>query len=273
VGPFRTESFNGKKFALHFTDSFTRFTTIYFVTHKSEYVEKLKQYLQFCKQCGVKVQMMKTYNAKEMTAAVCETVKQVLADHNCQHKEAGPYQHEENGIAERVWRTLQEMTLTMMMSWHLNYRFWVLATNHANYLRNRLPHKSIGFKTPYQLWFERLPDLSKVRMFGSRMFKFLPRESGRQKLAPAATEGIYVGHSTTSTTYLIFNYDTNKVSEWSDATITEVPSRADSARITDIDVSLKEALMQTVIDNRDAVTCAQICQTYTALQNRVHQAN
>lgn len=55
---------------------------------------------------------------------------------------AAPYVHEENGLAERGWRTIVTMKDSMFIDNSLPNRFWAEAMETANYLRNRLPTKS-----------------------------------------------------------------------------------------------------------------------------------
>lgn len=55
---------------------------------------------------------------------------------------AAPYVHEENGLAERGWRTIVTMKDSMLIDSGLPNRFWAEAIETANYLRNRLPTKT-----------------------------------------------------------------------------------------------------------------------------------
>lgn len=53
-----------------------------------------------------------------------------------------PYVHEENGMAERGWRTIVTMKDSMLIDSGLFNGFWAEAMETANYLRNRLPTKT-----------------------------------------------------------------------------------------------------------------------------------
>lgn len=67
---------------------------------------------------------------------------------------AAPYVHEENGLAERGWRTIVTMKDAMLIDSSLPNGFWAEAMETANYLRNRLPTrtKSHGEVIPKEAW-------------------------------------------------------------------------------------------------------------------------
>ena len=87
---------------------------------------------------------------------------------------------EQNGTAERKNRTLLETARCLLMEANLPNSFWAEAINTANYLRNRLPTKSLNRKTPYELWEEEVPGVSNLRVFGSKVH-YLDRDPERGK--------------------------------------------------------------------------------------------
>ena len=65
--------------------------------------------------------------------------------------------------------------------------------NHTTYVQNRTPRTN-KTKTPYQIWFDKTPDISNLRIFGSVTYFLIPSEK-RPKLDQKITRGAYVGES------------------------------------------------------------------------------
>ena len=71
-------------------------------------------------------------------------------------KYATLYMHEENGLAERGWRTTVTMKDSLLLDSGLPLDFWAEAIDTANYLRNRLPTKSQKRELiPNEAWTEK----------------------------------------------------------------------------------------------------------------------
>ena len=69
-------------------------------------------------------------------------------------------------------------------------RYWAEAVNTAAYLRNRLPKRSLNGKTPCEVWTGKIPDASKLRVLGCRVF-YLDRDPGKGKLDQRGQEDVF----------------------------------------------------------------------------------
>ena len=65
-----------------------------------------------------------------------------------------PYSPSQNGIAERMNRTLVELAHAMIKGQDLPEFLWEYAIAHAAYLRNRSSTTFLKDMTPYQIWNE-----------------------------------------------------------------------------------------------------------------------
>ena len=73
--------------------------------------------------------------------------------------------------------------------------YWDWAAEHGVYVWNRCWRPSIG-KTPYEVINNKLPDVSKIKVFGSLVFYYIPKEQARTtKITPRAEPGILVGYA------------------------------------------------------------------------------
>lgn len=79
-----------------------------------------------------------------------------------------PYNPEMNGVAERMNRTLVEKTRSVLLDSKLNKDFWADAVLCSAYVTNRSPILVGKEVTPSELWYGRKPNVSNIRVFGSR---------------------------------------------------------------------------------------------------------
>ncbi|GKA73701.1 ribonuclease H-like domain-containing protein [Tanacetum coccineum] len=117
-----------------------------------------------------------------------------------------------NGVAERKNRTLIEVARTMLADSKLPTTFWAEAVNTTCYVQNKVlvikPHN----KTPYELFLGRKPALSFMRPFGCPV-TILNTIDHLGKFDENVDEGFFVGYSTNSKAFRVFNTRTRIVEE------------------------------------------------------------
>ncbi len=101
----------------------------------------------------------------------------------------------QNGLAERPHRTLAEMVRCMLHSADLGPEYWSYALVQAVWIKNRLPHASLNC-SPYESITGQQPDLSRTRIFGSRVFARDTKKT--MKLDTAVSNGRFLGYAGTS---------------------------------------------------------------------------
>lgn len=118
-------------------------------------------------------------------------------------KYAAPYMHEENGVAERGWRTIVTMKDSFLIDSGLPLEFWVEAMDTANYLQNRLPTKSQrGELIPEEDWTGEKQDVSHVKVFGSVVSVVIPKEKRYKSNIYKNWKGIFIGYSQDNTKHV-----------------------------------------------------------------------
>ncbi|GKF13974.1 retrovirus-related pol polyprotein from transposon TNT 1-94, partial [Tanacetum coccineum] len=119
---------------------------------------------------------------------------------------------QQNRVAERKNKTLIEAPRTMLADSKLPTTLWAEAVNTACYVQNRVlvikPHN----KTPYELFLGRKPALSFMRPFGYPV-TILNTIDHLGKFDGKADEGFFVGYSTNSKAFRVFNSKTRIVEE------------------------------------------------------------
>ena len=74
----------------------------------------------------------------------------------------------QNGQVERYNETVASITRTLLYGAQLPARYWSVAAVHAVYLMNQRVHSAIK-QTPYEAWWDVKPNLSALKVFGSRV--------------------------------------------------------------------------------------------------------
>ena len=96
------------------------------------------------------------------------------------HELTIPKNPEQNGVAERMNRTLIEAARSMLIDSHLPHSFWAEAILTATYLRNRSPTRAVAKMTPYDAWTGTKPHVDGLRVFGCQAFVHIPTDERKK---------------------------------------------------------------------------------------------
>ena len=116
---------------------------------------------------------------------------------------------QQNGVAERLNRTLAEHMRAMLIPSALPSSLWGEALMHAVWLKNRTATRALPNTTPYEQSTGRKPDLSALREFGCKAYV---RVEGQSKLESRTRVGHFVGIDSESKAYRVYWPDTRQVS-------------------------------------------------------------
>lgn len=132
-----------------------------------------------------------------------------------------PHTPEQNGVSERMNRTLLESARAMISHAGLSNIYWAEAVSTAAYLRNRTTTSAFKEDTmPYETWYGRKPDISHLKVFGCVAYAHIP-DSERGKLDKKAEKLRFVGYCKNSKGYRLFDEETQKVKKRRDVTSNE----------------------------------------------------
>ena len=90
----------------------------------------------------------------------------------------------------------------MFHEYSLPLYFWVKAVSTSCYISNRVFKRPILNKTSYELWNNRKPKISYLRVFGCKWF-ILNTKDNLGNFDSKADEGIFLGYSTSSKAYRV----------------------------------------------------------------------
>lgn len=129
------------------------------------------------------------------------------------HEKTTPYTPEQNGVAERMSRTLVEKAKCLLFDRDMEKKYWAEAINMAAYLVNRTPCdrlKSAEMKTPEEIFFGKKCDLSDLKLFGSKVMVLKPKQK-RKKWDGNRTKMLFIGYEHGVKGYRCFDEQTKKI--------------------------------------------------------------
>ena len=175
-GPMRTTSLGGACYFITFIDDFSRYTKVFTMKTKDQAFEKFKEYeAEVTNQTGLSIKTLRTDGGGEYCS---EEFKKFLKKKGILHEVTVPACPEQNGIAERMNRTLVESSRCMMFKAGLSTNYWGEAVLTAAFIRNRMISRT-GV-TPYERWYGKRPNLRHMRVFGCVGYA-LKQENDRKK--------------------------------------------------------------------------------------------
>ena len=131
-----------------------------------------------------------------------------------------PITPQQNGVVERKNRVIQEMAKAMLHNKDVARNLWGKVVNTTCHTVNKVYFRPGTKKTLYELCKERNPNVKYFKIFGSTCFILKDRENVG-KFDSRSDEGIFLGYSSTSKAYRVYNKRTKKVMETINVVIDE----------------------------------------------------
>ena len=199
-------SHGNSKYFVTFVDDYSRYVHVYFIKSKDEVLEKFKEFANYAANTtGKNVKVLRSDNGGEYCS---KAFKAYLKESGIVHQTTVPYNPAQNGVAERMNRTLLETSRSMMAHSKVPFEFWAEATNTVVYLRNRSPTTALKGETPFEKLFNRKPDVSNLRVFGCKSFVHIP-DHQRKKLQRKSRMCIFMGYPEGTKGFKLYDMSTN----------------------------------------------------------------
>ncbi|KAL5547642.1 hypothetical protein UlMin_002873 [Ulmus minor] len=147
----------------------TKYSDRHWIMDSGDALGKFKEWKKMVKvQTGKKLKKLRTDNGLEFLNYEFD---QFCKDEGIVRHKTVPYTPQQNGLAERMNRTLLERVRCMLLEGGVPRRFWGEAVNTAPYLVNRCPSSALDFKTPEEMWTGHPPKFDNLRVFGCVAYK------------------------------------------------------------------------------------------------------
>ena len=205
-GKLSSASLGGAQYFLTFIDDKTRYTWVYFLKSKEQVFDKFLEWkVKVERSSGQKVKILRSDNGGEYISKKFEAH---LKKEGIRHEVTIPKTPEQNGVAERMNRTLVEMTRSMLSD--MPRKFWAEALSTAVFLRNRSPTTAVPGMTPYEAMMGERPDVANLKTFGCTCYAHIPKDE-RKKLDPKSRKCLFLGYGDCVKGYRLYDINRSKV--------------------------------------------------------------
>jgi len=142
-------------------------------------------------QFGARVQAVQTDNGREFDNSSARTF---FLTHGILFRMSCPYTSPQNGKAERIIRTTNDVIRSLLFQASMPPSYWAEALHTATLLLNILPTKTLDFSTPHFALLSSAPSYDHLRVFGCKCYPNLSA-TAPHKLAPRSALCIFLGYS------------------------------------------------------------------------------
>lgn len=158
--------FDGSRYVVTMLDDFTEWAELTPVKHKSEFFESVRYFVEHNETPARRCKRIRLDRAGENQLSA---LKNWAGAKGIELEYTDTEQHQANGKAERLNRTMSNKLQSTMQSAGVAEKYWPLVLpNHTVYIRNRSP--CTKRLTPFELFTSRRPNLTNIRTLGSKVF-------------------------------------------------------------------------------------------------------
>ena len=118
-------------------------------------------------QTGKKVKSLRSDNGGEYVSKPFQDICELKG---IKRELTAPYNPPQNGVAERMNRTIREKVSSMLSNANLPNGIWAEALATTIHLINRSPNKVLDMKLPEENWSRKPPSYKHLRFFGCETY-------------------------------------------------------------------------------------------------------
>jgi hypothetical protein len=186
-GPFKVRSQEHYVYGHLITVRPSRFMFVYGMKLKSEAVTQIESCISTCRQLATNAgldpnHVAITLNTDDDKIYTSQSIQNVYKRLHVKHSPSVPYKKQMNGVVERDTKTVYGRANTFMLIYNAPLKFWFEAVKYAVHVRNITPRKSLDNKTPYEIVYGHIPDVSMCEPFYAPGILFLTTEERSKQL-------------------------------------------------------------------------------------------
>ena len=207
-GKYDKSSIQGNSYYLLLVDDASRFVTVEFLKSKRQAGQRIKDYVTHLMARGLSPCVIRMDHGTEF---INEDLRTWCHSKRIRYQMTAPHSPSQNGVAERMNRTLEELSRAMLIDLKLPEFLWEPAVVHAAYVRNMSWTKHNPTATPYQLWHRRKPNVSNLREFGAPVWVLAEGQRVMRKMLPKSHRRAYVGYDEGLKSVKYYNAETKMI--------------------------------------------------------------
>lgn len=195
------------RYFLIFIDDYSRFCTVFLLSRKFQVFEAFKEYKSWIElKTGHKIVTLRSDNGTEY---VNDIFNDYLKQNGIEHQLTNIYTPQQNGVAERMNRTIEEMARSMLKDAKLRLNHWPYAVMAAVYVRNRVLCSSIKYHVPFELFYNRRVNFNVLKQFGSKVIVRQPNVS--KTFDDRGQHGVFLGYPLNKKGYYVYLPDQQSI--------------------------------------------------------------
>jgi hypothetical protein len=207
-GPITPETVGGNKYFMLLVDDCTRWMSVYILKSKDQTCSTFVKFKAEAENSlGYRIKVVRSDRGGEFLSGA---LKDVCESAGIKRQFTAPYSPQQNGVVERRNRTVMEMARSLLKCMNVPGCFWGEAVNHSVYLLNRLPTKPMGYRTPFEGWHGKRPQLGHLKVFGCRA-NVRPAKPHLKKLEDRSVAMVYFGVEQGSKAHRLFDPQSRRI--------------------------------------------------------------
>ena len=215
-GPMAVSSRSGNLYSMNVIDDFSGYVWSIPLRAKSEACSAIQIWHKAVTvQSGDNLRMLVTDNGE----LVSNSMRDWCQTNGIDHQLTAPHTSAHNGRVERLHRTILGKARAMRLACNAPGSLWDEFCATAAYLTNLTAATANKGRTPYELWFDRLPSLSHLREIGCRAFSL--QQPAPSKIYARSTPCVLIGYAPHSKAYRLWDPTSSRVFNSFHVTFTE----------------------------------------------------
>ena len=219
------KTYDKMKWAICFIDDSCRYSRTYYLKKKSDAWRAFRRFIEEeCEPQGVTVLRLRVDGGTEYgKTGVCYTESSNFKDYlrskpqgvKIKVERSPAYCQSMNGVSERYWQPLFNLVRSILHDQKRDRRMWCYASDLAQLIHNVECTTAVPGTTPYIAWHGKKPDIASPKWIKplADVWAYVYKDMGRTTLDKVRRKYVFVGYSTDSPCYRLFNPETKKVVE------------------------------------------------------------
>jgi hypothetical protein len=108
-----------------------------------------------------------------------------------------PHNPQQNGVAERKNRYIEETVKSLLNDQGLSMFLWGEVAMKTIYVQKKSPHRILKDMTLEESFSGNKPNVENLRIFGCPFYSHIPKDK-RNKIEPSGKKGIFIGYNDSS---------------------------------------------------------------------------
>lgn len=199
----------GYKYYVVFVDDCSGFCDISLLKRKSETLDAFEAYKARVENLLEK--SIKSFRSDGGGEFISNRFSQFLRENGITRQKSAAESQEQNGRAERIIQSLNNITRCFLHHASLDAHFWPFAIQQAVFVKNRTATTVLNGKTPFELFNGKLPNLRDLRTFGCLAWGLIPKVSREGKYSDRSRKSIHLGRANEYQAYTLLDLENGKI--------------------------------------------------------------